>query len=75
MLMLSLMFCCVLVPKGFYIPELNIMLDAGPTSLKNPDHIFITHNHVDHVAGVLCTIHHIISFESLLTCDVIVSMI
>ena len=37
---------------GFYIPELNIMLDAGPTSSKNPDHVFITHNHVDHVAGV-----------------------
>jgi ribonuclease Z len=40
------------VRVGFYIQELNIMLDAGPVTHKNPDHIFITHNHVDHVAGL-----------------------
>ena len=27
---------------GFYIKELNIMLDAGPQSFKMPEHIFIT---------------------------------
>mmetsp|Transcript_32578 Transcript_32578/g.60868 ORF Transcript_32578/g.60868 Transcript_32578/m.60868 type:complete len:302 (+) Transcript_32578:230-1135(+) len=28
------------------------MLDAEPASTKNPDHIFITHNHIDHLAGL-----------------------
>lgn len=35
---------------GFYIPELNIMLDAGPQNFNHPDHILITHSHVDHIA-------------------------
>lgn len=35
---------------GFYIPELNIMLDAGPQNFNNPNHIFITHSHLDHIA-------------------------
>ena len=28
------------------------MLDCGPYSLKDPAHIFITHSHIDHVAGL-----------------------
>lgn len=35
---------------GFYIPELDIMLDAGPQNFNHPSHIFITHSHGDHVA-------------------------
>jgi len=35
---------------GFYIPELNIMLDAGPQNFNKPKHIFITHTHIDHIA-------------------------
>lgn len=35
---------------GFYIPELNIMLDAGPQNFNHSSHIFITHCHGDHVA-------------------------
>jgi ribonuclease Z len=33
---------------NFYIPELQIMLDAGLPSKSVPDHIFITHGHIDH---------------------------
>jgi ribonuclease Z len=35
---------------GFYIPELNIMLDAGPQNFNHPDNILVTHSHVDHIA-------------------------
>ena len=35
---------------GFYIPELNLMLDAGPQLRCKPNHIFITHTHGDHIA-------------------------
>lgn len=35
---------------GFYIPALDIMLDAGPQNFNKPTHIFITHTHIDHVA-------------------------
>lgn len=35
---------------GFYVHGLNMMLDGGPQSFKNPDHIFITHCHGDHIA-------------------------
>lgn len=35
---------------GFYIPELSLMLDAGPQNFNNPDTILITHSHVDHIA-------------------------
>jgi len=37
---------------GFYIPELGIMLDAGPQNFNNPKHIFITHTHGDHIANL-----------------------
>lgn len=39
---------------GFYIPELQILLDAGPQSIShtNPKHIFITHTHGDHIAAL-----------------------
>ncbi len=40
---------------GFYIPELNIMLDAGPQNFNKPDHIFITHTHFDHICGLPLT--------------------
>ena len=39
---------------GFYIPELNIMLDAGPQNFNNPDNIFITHSHLDHPVVEIC---------------------
>lgn len=34
---------------GFYINDLNIMLDAGPQNFNHPQHIFITHTHGDHI--------------------------
>jgi ribonuclease Z len=40
----------------FYIPELNIMFDAGNQAIGTPDHIFITHTHVDHIASLPLTI-------------------
>jgi ribonuclease Z len=33
---------------AFYIPQLNIFLDAGVQSPFNPEFIFITHTHSDH---------------------------
>jgi ribonuclease Z len=33
---------------GFYIPELRIALDCGVPSNHSPEHIFITHCHLDH---------------------------
>lgn len=33
----------------FYIPELNIALDAGLATDLYPTHIFITHAHMDHI--------------------------
>ncbi len=40
----------------FYIPELNIMFDAGNQAIGAPDHIFITHTHADHIASLPLTI-------------------
>jgi len=33
---------------GFYIPELRLALDCGVPSNYSPEHIFITHGHLDH---------------------------
>lgn len=41
---------------GFYIPELDIMLDAGPQCYNQPSHIFITHTHGDHIANLPFTL-------------------
>ena len=41
---------------GFYIPEYNIMLDAGPQNFQHPSHIFITHCHGDHIAELPFTL-------------------
>jgi ribonuclease Z len=49
--------CCT----GFYIPELGIMLDAGPSIRKIPSHIFVTHSHVDHCAGLPFTFFNVTS--------------
>jgi ribonuclease Z len=35
---------------GFYIPDLDLMLDAGPQNFNKPRYILITHTHIDHVA-------------------------
>jgi len=35
---------------GFYISELDLMLDAGPQNFSKPENIFITHTHIDHIA-------------------------
>lgn len=34
---------------GFYVPELDIMFDAGPQNFNKPKKIFITHGHGDHI--------------------------
>lgn len=41
---------------GFYLPELNIMLDVGPQNFNKPDTIFITHPHLDHIAELPMTL-------------------
>ena len=35
---------------GFYIAALDMMLDAGPQNFNKPEHILITHTHIDHLA-------------------------
>jgi len=35
---------------GFYIPELDMMLDAGPQCFNKPSFILISHTHIDHIA-------------------------
>ena len=41
---------------GFYIKELDMMLDAGPQCFNHPSHIFITHCHGDHIASLPFTL-------------------
>lgn len=40
---------------GFFIKELNLMLDAGPQRFDRPEHIMITHTHGDHIAELAFT--------------------
>ena len=41
---------------GFYIQDLDLMLDAGPDCCFNPSHIMITHTHGDHIAHLPLTL-------------------
>lgn len=41
---------------GFYIPELRLMLDAGPQNFNKPENILITHGHADHIANLPLTL-------------------
>lgn len=41
---------------GFYIKELDLMLDAGPQNFNKPGHIMITHVHDDHLAELGLTL-------------------
>jgi ribonuclease Z len=41
---------------GFYIKDLDILLDAGPQNFNLPSHIFITHSHGDHIAALPFTL-------------------
>ena len=37
---------------GFYIPDLDLCLDAGPPIVQYPKDIMITHTHGDHIASL-----------------------
>jgi len=41
---------------GFYIKELDLMLDAGPQCHNYPAYVLITHTHVDHIASLPFTL-------------------
>lgn len=41
---------------GFYIPHLDIMIDAGPQKIGNPKTILVTHCHADHIANIPFTL-------------------
>ena len=41
---------------GFYIPELRVALDCGVPSNHSPEHIFISHCHLDHCGCLTNTI-------------------
>jgi ribonuclease Z len=45
--------------SGFWIQEWKIMLDAGFSSPYSPEHIFITHTHLDHVGKINFILHNI----------------
>jgi len=40
---------------GFYVSELDTMLDAGPQNFNKPSSIFVTHGHLDHIAEIHLT--------------------
>ena len=40
--------------SGFWINDWKIMLDAGLSSKFNPEHIFISHTHNDHICRLAC---------------------
>ena len=41
---------------GFYIKDLDLMLDAGPQCFSKPANILIGHTHIDHVANLPLTL-------------------
>jgi len=41
---------------GFYIPELDMMLDAGPQNFNKPTNILISHSHIDHLCCLPMTL-------------------
>ena len=41
---------------SFYIPELKILLDCGISTNFSPEHIFITHGHLDHCFNLPMTL-------------------
>uniref|UniRef100_A0A6C0JAM6 Metallo-beta-lactamase domain-containing protein n=1 Tax=viral metagenome TaxID=1070528 RepID=A0A6C0JAM6_9ZZZZ len=41
---------------GFYIKDLDLLLDAGPQNFNHPRHIMITHVHDDHIAELALTL-------------------
>ena len=41
---------------GFYIKDLDLMLDAGPQCFSKPSNILIGHTHIDHVANLPLTL-------------------
>ncbi|KNC86869.1 hypothetical protein SARC_01015 [Sphaeroforma arctica JP610] len=41
---------------GFIIPELNVMLDAGPQHFSTPHTVLVTHAHIDHIANLPLTL-------------------
>ncbi len=41
---------------GFYIRQLDLMIDAGPQKTGNPKTILITHCHADHIANIPFTL-------------------
>jgi len=37
---------------GFYLPDLDLLLDAGPQNFNHPSTVMITHTHIDHIASL-----------------------
>lgn len=51
--------------SGFWIQEWKVMLDAGISSAFSPEHIFITHTHLDHVAKIIFILTNTTSFPNI----------
>lgn len=52
------------VRTSFYIPELRVMLDCGISNTHFPDHIFVTHGHMDHSLALPTTIVELGNFKN-----------